>query len=292
MHLRGKVRAAGPPTLDGLRSRSFPFGAFLLALALTWIFPAPAASAETVKMGGSGANLGTMRLLAEAFEKSHPGVRFTIFPSLGSSGGISALMDGAVDIALLSRPLKERERAKGVTAVEYGRSPFVIVTAKKDAPPSFTLQQLAAIYGGSVTSWPDGSPLRLVLRPRGDSDTDALEGMSPAMRSAVRKAHHRKGLIIATSDQENADAIQKIPGAMGTSTLAIVLSEKRPLKPLSLGGVDPTPGNLANGTYPFFKRLFMAVGPKKPSLAVRQFVEFARSPEGRRILAETGHWAR
>jgi len=263
----------------------------LLVFALTLALPAPAVPAETVKMGGSGTNLGTMRRLAEAFGKTRPGVQFTIFPSLGTTGGLRALTDGAIDLALLSRPLKERERAGGITGVEYGRSPFVIVTAKADAPQGFTLQQLAEIYSGKVTAWPDGSPLRLVLRPKGDSDTEALEGMSPAMRQAIQKAVQRKGLVIGTSDQENADAIQKIPGAMGSSTLAIILSEKRPLKPLSLDGAAPTPENVANGSYPFFKRLFLAFGPKKPSPAVQQFLDFVRSPQGRGILRETGHWA-
>jgi hypothetical protein len=45
-----------------------------------------AAAAEEIKIGGSGAGLGTIELLADAFAEKSPDFQATLVPSLGSSG--------------------------------------------------------------------------------------------------------------------------------------------------------------------------------------------------------------
>lgn len=77
------------------------------------------AHADELRIGGSGAALGTMRLLADAFSVKNPEVRITVAPSLGSGGGIKALAGGAIDLAVTSRPMDESERKLGVTQTEY-----------------------------------------------------------------------------------------------------------------------------------------------------------------------------
>ena len=64
------------------------FGA--LVVAITRGAPADA-SAETLKIGGTGAALATMKLLGAAAERSHPGTRVEVLPSLGGAGGIMAV---------------------------------------------------------------------------------------------------------------------------------------------------------------------------------------------------------
>lgn len=81
---------------------------FLLTIAITillvWPIEAIAARSTIVKVGGSGFALGIIKILAESFEKKHPDVHIRTVPSLGSAGGIKALLAGRVDIALSSRP--------------------------------------------------------------------------------------------------------------------------------------------------------------------------------------------
>lgn len=250
----------------------------------------PAAYADTLRMGGSGTNLGAARLLAEAFLKSRPNDKAIILPSLGSSGGVKAVLAGAIDIALISRPLENAERGKGAVAIEYGRTPFVFATGKKSRSSALTVRRLAEIYSGKVTEWPDGSRIRLVLRPMGDSDTALQKSISPEMREAVEKALSRAGMNVAVTDLDSATAIERLPGALGTSTLGLILSGDRDLKPLSLDGVMPSVQAIADGIYPYYKRLFMITGPKKPPTLARQFIAFVRSAIGSEILTRTGHW--
>jgi phosphate transport system substrate-binding protein len=250
-----------------------------------------AVQAQDIKIGGTGAALGTMQLLAQAYAKTQPDARITVLPSMGSGGGIKAVLAGAVQIAVSARPLNEAEAKAGAASVEYGRTPFVFATAASNRATGVTTQDLVDSYAGALDHWPDGAKLRLVLRPIGDSDSETIKSMSPAMRNAKSAAEQRKGMVFTVTDQETATSIEKITGALGPSTLALLLSEQRPLKALALNGVVPSAHSIADGSYPLYKELLLVTGPKSPPEA-QQFVAFVRSPAGREVLRQTGHWVK
>jgi phosphate transport system substrate-binding protein len=249
------------------------------------------ARAEDIRIGGTGAALGTMQLLAQAYAKTAPEVGITVLPSIGSSGGIKALLAGAVQLAVSSRVPNENESKAGAVAVEYGRTPFVFATATSSKVTGLTTQNLVDFYSGKLEEWPNGAKLRLVLRPIGDSDSETIKNISAAMRDAKSAAEQRKGMVFTVTDQETASSIETTPGALGPSTLALILSERRGLKALMLDGVVPSGQNLANGSYPLFKQLMLVTGPKSSSEALA-FVAFVRSPAGKELLQQTGHWVR
>lgn len=269
------------------RGRRGALGALLIA----GILGTGAAAAEDLRIGGTGGSLAAMRMLGEAFAKSRPGTRIIVLPSLGSSGGIKAVLAGAIEVGLSSRPLKEGERGAGAMETEYGRTPFVFAVAASKARPGLSLKDLADIYAGRMDRWPDGTRIRLVLRPIGDSDSEMIKGMSPALRDALGEAEGRKGTAFAVTDQDAADGLEKIQGALGPTTLAQILAEGRALKALGLDGIEPSVEALADGRYPYHKRLFLVTTAKSPPTA-REFVAFVKSATGRTILARTGHWVK
>jgi len=248
-----------------------------------------AAAADEIKIGGTGAALGTMRLLADEFSASNPETRVVILSSLGSKGGIRAVTAGAIDLAVTSAPLNEDERRLGVTAIEYGRTPLVFAVSTNSAMTSISRAELAGIYAGKMVKWPDGSLVRVILRPAGDNDTRMVKELSAEIRQGHEAAEHRPGVNIAGTDQETAERLEQIPGAIGPTSLSLVLSEKRALRALKLDGKDPTPGNAGSGVYPYSKRLFLVSGAGR-SAATARFVAFVQSPAGRKILADNGHW--
>ncbi len=262
---------------------------FFMAVALlSWLVPMPLRG-ETIKLGGTGAALGTMKVLAEAFQKSHPGVEPQIVGGLGSGGAKKAVLQGAIDVAITSKAGKAPENVPGAMTTEYGRTPFVFATSKSNPTEGVTMQQILSVYSGKMIAWPDGRRLRLIIRPETDSDTELLKGISSAMAEAVKNAQSREGLKMALTDQDSADAIESIPGALGTSTLALMLSEKRSLKALSLDQVIPSARTIADGAYAHFKSFYMVTKPK-PSETAEKFIAFVLSPEGNRILTRLGHW--
>jgi phosphate transport system substrate-binding protein len=240
-----------------------------------------------VRVGGAGSGLGAMKFLADVYEKSHPGTKIKILPSLGSSGGITALLHGALDIAISGRGLKPEEQKEGAVAIEYARTPFVFIVNKSVNKADVTTREVEMIFGGQLLKWPDGSRIRLILRPENEADTLLLKTISNNMEQAVTFAQTRPDMIIAVSNQESDDAVAKIPGAFGGSTLTQIETEKRPVKILSFNGIIPSLDSVSGGGYPLVKPLLLVTAPNTPATAL-SFVKFVRSSQGRAILVKYG----
>jgi phosphate transport system substrate-binding protein len=246
-----------------------------------------ASTAKEIRIG-AGADLATMRLLGQAFQKEYPEIAITVYPSLGSAGGIKALLGGDLDIAVSGQDLTPAEQRQGLVAVDYARTPFVFVTDKKNSVSQITLKQVIDIYNGKTIAWPDDTPIRLILRPAGEVSTKILQRISEDMNKAVQSSFTRSGLNTAINDQENADLLERLPGAFGATTLCQIVTENRSLNILALNGVKPSLSSLAHGTYPYFMDLSLIIRAKS-SPQVKQFVEFVLSPSGQSILTKTGH---
>jgi phosphate transport system substrate-binding protein len=262
----------------------------LAGIGATLAMAAVGAHADSIKIGGTGAGLGTMKLMAQEFNKSRPDAQLIVTPSLGSTGAIRAVLAGAVDIGISARPVTPEEQRQGASARAYARTPLVIATGAKNNGAGLTVRELAQIYSGKLTRWPDGSPIRLIVRPDSDADTIAMRAFSAEMNTAMTAALARKGLRMADTDQDNADALEKLPGSLGTTTLTQILSENRAIRPLALDGVAPTLESLAAGRYRYVKTLYLITGRDLSPLA-KDFVAFVRSPAGQAVLARSGNLA-
>jgi phosphate transport system substrate-binding protein len=249
---------------------------------------AASATAQTVRLAGAGDALGTMTRLDEAYRKVDPSFALVVIPNFGSEGALRALRAKVIDIAAIDRPLTKDEESIGLRAIEYGRTPFVLVTNRHDIS-GVSLADASAMVSGQVVSWPDGAPIRIVLRPKHDRDTALLAAFSPAMRDAVQRAHARPGMMIATTDQESATEIEHRSGSFGTATLALILSEHRHLQSLAIDGVVPTVKELASGRYLYSKVMYLVMSTDSP-VSARRFVAFVQSPRASATLNRTGHW--
>lgn len=257
-----------------------------LALAVPLATAAADAPVEIV-VGGTGAALGAMQSLGDAYTATVPHVRLRIVPSLGSGGGIKALAAGAIQVAVSSRPLSDDERAKGLVERELIRTPFIFAVQQKAPMTQVTLAELAEAYAGTRGAWKDGTKVRPILRPLTDIDTEVLSEMSPALRLAVKTAHQLPGKNVAVTDTDTADEIERVPGAIGTSTLLLIKSEKRALKALDVEGVAATANNMRSGRYPYQKSIYVVVsGTSGP--AAKAFVSFVASPAAAPLIAALG----
>jgi phosphate transport system substrate-binding protein len=258
-------------------------------MVLAGIILAPAASPaqETIRIGGTGAALGPLNRLAAAYKHRSGDIATVVAPSLGSSGGIKAVAEGALDIGLSSRPLTDDERKRGLVAREFARTPFVLAAGRQVNVDGLTLPELVRIYRGEVTAWPGGERIRVVLRPASEADTALIKSISPDLAAAVDDALKREGMLMSLTDQENAELLEKTPGAAGFMSLAQLVTEQRRLKVLSLEGMRPAGKGVVNRNYPHMKQLYL-VTKERPSSAVSRFLFFVASPEGSRILEVAG----
>ena len=240
---------------------------------------------------GTGSGIGVMKLMAQAYQQKHPDVEVIVLPSVGSSGGIKATREGKIDIGLSSRALKPEERGPGLGEEVYGRTAFLFGAQAANPEKGFTIKEIEEIYAGTRTTWHDGKQLRLVIRPRADAYSVYLDSLSPGMRTAAEKAHSIPGVFVGGTDQDAAAQIERTEGAFGVTSACLVKSEKKQIKGLNVDGIAPTLVNVTSGAYPYTMTMSVVYRKDTANPAVKQFVDFIFSPQGRKILTQTEHVA-
>jgi phosphate transport system substrate-binding protein len=298
-----------PPGLR-TRRRLLTAAPALIAMPLLAGLPRRALAHGPLRVSGTGSATGGMALLAARFGALPDGHEVIIPPAYGSSGGISAVVEGLLEVAVANRPPSPQEvaratvarplpagaparpRGKGpLVAVEYARTPFVVAVHRDLGVSTLTDAQFTALYAPGRAVFPNGQRSRPVLRELEDIDTQLVGLLVPAAGAALRQAHQRSGMLRAATDTDAVDLIEKVPGAFGGSTLAQLLSERRPLQALTIGGREPTLDALVAGRYPLHKPLFL-VTRAEPTIDARRFVNFVLSEVGQDLLEAHGHLPR
>jgi phosphate transport system substrate-binding protein len=264
------------------------------ALLLIATIPAHAADArraETtpatpVRVGGTGMGLELMRAIGEQVEKATPGIRVQVLPSLGTTGGIKALAAKAIDIAIATRRAGAEEAAAGIETAACLNTALIFATSRGE---SFDIKtaDLPALYREAEPRWPDGRPLKVILRSRTGSEVPYLIKTFPALEEAFAVAYRRPGIPVGATDQENAVLAQRTADSFAVTTLLQVRAEKLSLTPLSLDGVAPTPQTIANGSYPMPLQVCLLVG-RDASAAVHRVASHITTPAGRRLARTFG----
>jgi phosphate transport system substrate-binding protein len=261
---------------------SYCIAAIATTLAL---LTASSAVAQTVRIGGTGAATALMQSLGSAFsENSEDPV--DVIPSLGTNGAIRAVAAGALDIAVSGRALTPQEEAAGLVVLSTMRTPFGFLSSRSN-PPGLAKSDIAALFDAGRKTWPDGFPLRIVMRPRSESDTALIGALFPEAAVAMERARARPELPVAASDQDNADLAERLKGSLTGATLTQITMEKRPLSFVDIDGVKPTLENLQSGAYPYAKTLYM-IADKSRRPSVDTFIAFLHTARGRMALREGG----
>lgn len=251
----------------------------LVALFAFWA----QAAAETLRTGGVGAATKLLPQLFAAYGKDE----LEVIPSLGTSGGLRALADGLLDVGVSGRTLTPAELALGMTQVLAFRTPYGLITSHAN-PVNLKSTEIAAIFKSPRSVWPDETPIRIILRPRSDSDTAVLGGMFPGMTEAIEAARQRREVPLAATDQDNAELAERMPGSLAGATFTQVKVEERHVRFVSIDGIEPTLENLERGAYPFAKTLYFVL-PAKKNPAAERFIGFLRSPAGAAALRAAGN---
>ena len=254
-------------------------------IAALWLclVPSPAnAEPAELRAGGTGATTELLHRLAAEFDKE-TGYRTQVVASLGTTGGLRALADGYLDVAVAGRALKPEEQAKGLKVALVVRTPFVLATSHK-APGGLALADVVRAFADPDLSWADGTPIRVILRPRSESDVMLMTSLFPGLGDAMEKARQRPEVPVAATDQDNADLAERTPGSLVGMSLTQLLLEKRDLRPVAIDGLTATGASFTNGTYPYTKLLYF-VTREQPGEIATAFLGFMESRAAQDIMA-------
>jgi phosphate transport system substrate-binding protein len=247
----------------------------------------PPASAQTegLQLAGSGSNLPLTRALSAAFARDHD-LHPVVHASIGSGGGVRALLDGVIDIALISRPLREGEHEQGLVTTPYARVPVVVAAHGSVPDRDLQSEQLVSLYAGVQRTWSDGSRVVVLQREPGDSSHEAVGHVLPGFEEANATAYHESRWRVLYRDDAMREALTDTHGSVGLFGQGAIPSGL-PVRAMTIDGVTPSLESVRSGAYPFTKD-FSFVTRGAPTGQARAFIDFALSPTGRLITEASG----
>ncbi|MFV8750278.1 substrate-binding domain-containing protein [Nannocystaceae bacterium ST9] len=245
--------------------------------------------ANLLRVAGSGSNLPLTRELADAFEATRPWQRVRVHESIGSGGGIRAALDRAIDIGLISRPLKSSEADKGLIAIPYARVAVVFAANPSVPVRGLTRAMVLDLYSGKQTHWDDGSPAVVLQREPGDSSHLAAHQVIPGFETIDQQAWDQRRFRVLFNDRSMQEALLSTPGAIGLFDSGLATIQELPLAVLEFEGKRAREEAVRTGSYPLFKDLAFVYVEDDPDPLVLEFIAFVFSADGQRIITESGY---
>lgn len=232
---------------------------------------------------GSGVNTPVMKLLVEAFLSENKGEPIQILPSLGTSGGIKALIAGKIDFALASRALKGDELKAQLTESLYAKS--ILVFAANSSVPDTNLnsKDIVEIYKGVKTKWANGSNILVLMREEGDSGAELLVTKIPELKNTFRDAWKSSVWRVEYNDSAALASVVRLKNSVVWSDYSnntLILGQT---KILSYNNTVPSEKTAIDGTYPLVRDLTI-VYKDPPPARLRSFFDFIHSKKGSEIL--------
>lgn len=105
-----------------------------------------------ISVGGSTSVAPVMQKLADAYKTINPEVEIEI-QQTGSGAGITSTIEGAVNLGMSSRELKDEELAKGVKGETIAMDGIAVIVNKANPTEDLTSEQIRQIFTGEVTEW-------------------------------------------------------------------------------------------------------------------------------------------
>ena len=267
---------------------------FTFGIALLSALSSTRAGAITAK--GSDTLVILAQKWAEVYMRKNPSTTIQVTGG-GSGTGFAALQNRTTDLCNASRPIKSKEvlaciRVFKAKPTKYrvcldGLSVYV---SEKNPVANLTMDQLKQIFTGKFDNWKQvGGPDKpIVLYSRENSSgtyeffkENVLGGSDFAARAqtmpgtaAVVQAIARDPYGIGYGGAAYAEGIR-----------ALKISKDSQSAP-----VEPTQENVANGTYPIWRYLYIYVNPALDRGEIAAYLQWIRGEEGQELVKDVGYF--
>ena len=218
----------------------------------------------------------------------------------GSSGGISGVGDGLVQIGMSSKPISDADRAKypkvNFHPIQLGEDAVAMIVSKDvwdGGVKAVTKEQLKDIYEGKITDWKDvgGKPQRIAFFNK-EPGRGTWEVFAHWLYGDAKKAPQVSFPEVG-GNEETRNKVASTRGAL--SQLSSSWADNQKVFALGIKNdagevVQPTPDDIASHRYPMSRPLFIITNGE-PQGDAKTFVEFMLSPQGQALVKKHGYLA-
>jgi len=247
-----------------------------------------AADKNTIRWAGCGiTKKAFMKELAKAYQDK-TGVNVKLSGG-GATKGIRDAANMKIDIGGSCRmSLPEVDRVELHASLHpVAWDALAIIVNKKNSVKNITTAQIKQIYKGKITNWKSingrNAPINLYIR-RGK-----ISGVGYAIRQYVFANSNTKFVTRKDLIKKSSGPIEKgiAKDINGIGITGISSARKRNVKIIGFDGKAPTYANVRDGKYTLYRPLYLVTNPS-PSKDVKEFIHFAGSKEGRKIIRDNG----
>ena len=261
----------------------------ILSLSLSFLFScgatlnALAGVAGSLTIAGNGPELTTIEPLARAFEKANPSAYLDVVWDANSKPA-EMVTSGQAQIAVAGTA------ASDLSATPIAWDGIGILVHLSNFTKDITKQQVAEIFTGKITLWSEvGGPETKILvidRPRNQNIRDTFESQLGITGKIAGSAK-----MIGFDDQVVKTVVGTLPPLSAITYLSLsqglsVVSAGVPVRLLPIDKVEPEGPTVKDGRYPL-RRPVLLLSKKESHPLVEAFTQFALSPAGQRLIAET-----
>jgi phosphate transport system substrate-binding protein len=232
---------------------------------------------------GNGPEQTTIEALARAFEKANPRAYVDVVWD-DHSKPVEMVKAGEAHLAVTGA------EEGGLAATQIGWDGIGILVHLSNFTKEVTKQQVADIFSGKVRDWSDlGGPetkILLIDRPKNQNIRDAFErqlgidGKIPTNAKVIAKDDKVIKTVVGTLPPLSAVAYISLSQGLAVVTSGVAV------RLLPVDKVEPEVPTVKDGRYPL-RRPVLLLAKKDPNPLAEAFAQFALSPPGRQIIAET-----
>ncbi len=195
----------------------------------------------------------------------------------GSGGGIKAVLNGVVDIGMVSRDLRQDELGLGLQVYNIGWTAVAIIVNKGINIDNLTSQEIRDIMTGRIKNWKEVGgpdlPVRVILCTKGCASREKFQEI-------IVKDEYLDGAIV-TPENTISDTVANTTG--GIAPAGLVAIDRSKVRILKIDGIYPSLENIRAKKYQIN---LITKGPAQGR--VKEFIDFMLSPEGQEIVKRNG----
>jgi phosphate transport system substrate-binding protein len=253
------------------------------ALVVTALFAmnTPAMSAGQIKIAGDPCTIPLAKKLGEAFTQK-TGVEVVAAQGKCRTG-VSEVLGGKADIGVSTFNFGDDQLDKSLVDAVVGKAPIILIVNKSNPVNNITNDQLKGILAGNIRNWKElgGKDMEIknvILAP---CVTETMSYQAEHLGHDINKLKPEKP---ANPVAQTNELIEQDEAAIGPQLFG---SQTPGVKVLTIDGVLPDEKTLGT-KYAYFENYNM-ITKGAPTGAVKEYIEFAQSPEGERIQASMKH---
>jgi phosphate transport system substrate-binding protein len=236
---------------------------------------------------------------AEQYQQEHTDIQISVTGG-GSGTGITALINGTIDIANASRAMTTDEinkaKSNGFDPIQFvvARDAIAVIVNPNNPVSSLSLQQISDIYKGLIKNWKElgGEDRPIVKLSRESNSGTHVYFLQTVIRlgSKTDKSIFSSDTLLLPSSEGIIAEVSDNPNAIGYDGLGYVSPQVKVIavaKDESSLAIIPSAESVNNGTYPVSRDLYMYTHGQ-PTGIILDYLQWIQGTEAQQIVTQLG----